>query len=84
MEMFTQLKERFRKKILDNMLVALIGSEEKNSTEIYQTDENIKKILDECKERVYVFRRDMKSTELFVQLMGQKKNMQDKQESEKN
>lgn len=82
--MFTQLKERFRKKILDNMLVALIGSEEKNSTEIYQTDENIKKILDECKERVYVFRRDMKSTELFVQLMGQKKNMQDKQESEKN
>lgn len=35
-----QLNERFRKKILDNMLVVLIGSEEKNSIETYQTDEN--------------------------------------------
>ncbi|XP_050976754.1 uncharacterized protein si:ch211-139n6.3 isoform X1 [Labeo rohita] len=80
MEMFAQLKERFGKKLLENMFVVLIGSDENNARETFEADKNLKKILDECKETVYVYRSNVKSTELVSQLIGQ--NMEDKQESE--
>ncbi|XP_018951918.1 GTPase IMAP family member 8 [Cyprinus carpio] len=75
MEMFTQLKERFGKKQLENMFVVLIGSEENNLRETFEADKNLKKILDECKETVYVYRSNVKSTQLVGQLIGQN-NMQ--------
>ncbi|XP_016415835.1 GTPase IMAP family member 8 [Sinocyclocheilus rhinocerous] len=75
MEMFAQLKERFGKKQLENMLVVLIGNEENNLRETFEADKTLKKILDECKETVYVYRSNVKSTELVGQLIGQK-NMQ--------
>ncbi|KAL1266295.1 hypothetical protein QQF64_001970 [Cirrhinus molitorella] len=83
-EMFAQLKERFGKKLLENMIVVLIGNEENNARETYEADKNLKNILDECKETIYVYRSNVKCTELVSQLIGQNKNTEDKQESEKN
>ncbi|XP_059401052.1 GTPase IMAP family member 8 [Carassius carassius] len=75
MEMFAQLKERFGKKQLKNTFVVIIGSEENNLSENFEADKTLKKILDECKETVYVYRSNVKSTELVGQLIGQN-NMQ--------
>lgn len=75
MEMFTQLKERFGKKQLENTFVVIIGSEENNLSKNFEADKTLKKILDECKETVYVYRSNVKSTELVGQLIGQN-NMQ--------
>ncbi|XP_026075936.1 GTPase IMAP family member 8 [Carassius auratus] len=75
MEMFAQLKERFGKKQLENTFVVIIGSEENNLSKNFEADKTLKKILDECKETVYVYRSNVKSTELVGQLIGQN-NMQ--------
>ncbi len=83
MEMFTQLKERFGKKLLENMLVVLIGSNESNLRETFEADKMLKKILDESKETIYVYRNNVKIIELVEELIGQTNNVQEKQESDK-
>ncbi|XP_043106521.1 GTPase IMAP family member 8 [Puntigrus tetrazona] len=81
MEMFAQLKERFGKKLIENMFVVTIGSNESNLRETFEADKTLKKILHECKGTIYVYRSNVKSTELVELLIGQNSNTQ---ESEKN
>ncbi|XP_016097196.1 GTPase IMAP family member 8-like [Sinocyclocheilus grahami] len=53
MEMFSQLKARFGEKMVENTIVVLVNSQEKKLEEPYDhVDENLKKLLDECGQKM--------------------------------
>ncbi|XP_016404527.1 GTPase IMAP family member 2-like, partial [Sinocyclocheilus rhinocerous] len=82
MEMFSQLKVRFGEKMVENTIVVLADSQEKMSGELYdQADENLKKLLDECGQRICVHDKK-KDNELTIQVVKEWKRIHEKQVKE--
>lgn len=86
-DMFSQLKKRFGVKMVENTIVVLVNSQEKQSGQPYdQADESLKKLLDECGQRICVHNKneDKKVNELTIQVMEKWKEMHKKQAIESN
>ncbi|KAK2870885.1 hypothetical protein Q8A67_023412 [Cirrhinus molitorella] len=82
MEMFSQLKVRFGEKMVENTIVVLVNSQEKKSGEPHdQADENLKKLLDECGQRIYVHDKE-KDNELTKQVVKEWRRIHEKQVKE--
>ncbi|KAK9968609.1 hypothetical protein ABG768_002925 [Culter alburnus] len=84
-DMFSQLKKRFGEKMVENTIVVLANSQEMQSGQPYdQADENLKKLLDECGQRVCVHdkKEDDKDNKLTKQVMEKWKAMHEKQTTE--
>lgn len=72
MKMFDYMKGRLGEKMVENTIVVLVSDEEKRTGKPYQrADGNLKKVLDECGEKVCVYKKnqDMKESELIKQVM---------------
>ncbi|ROL54152.1 GTPase IMAP family member 8 [Anabarilius grahami] len=84
-DVFSQLKKRFGEKMVENTIVVLANSQEMQSGQSYdQADENLKKLLDECGQRVCVHdkKEDEKDNKLTKQVMEKWKAMHEKQATE--
>lgn len=84
-DVFSQLKKRFGEKMVENTIVVLANSQEMQSEQPYdQADENLKKLLDECGQRVCVHdkKEDEKDNKLTKQVMEKWKAMREKQATE--
>ncbi|RXN24523.1 GTPase IMAP family member 8-like protein [Labeo rohita] len=82
MKMFSQLKVKFGEKMVENTIVVLVNSQEKKSGEPHdQADENLKKLLDECGQRMYVH-DEKKDNELTKQVVEEWKRIHEKQVKE--
>ncbi|XP_073729845.1 GTPase IMAP family member 8-like [Misgurnus anguillicaudatus] len=70
-ELFRQLKVRFGETMVENTIIVLISDREE-SLELYErADEKLKKLLDECRNRVCVHKKNkgINDTELIKQIM---------------
>ncbi|XP_051971800.1 GTPase IMAP family member 8-like [Xyrauchen texanus] len=78
MEMLTQLKMKFKPKMLESTIIVLVDSEKNQSSckMDHQERNNYKTVLFVCENRVYNYNKDMKNTELIKQLMGHMESMQ--------
>ncbi|KAK7120846.1 hypothetical protein R3I94_020735 [Phoxinus phoxinus] len=86
-DMVSQLKKRFGEKMVENTIVVLVNSQEKQSGQPNdKADDSLKKILDECGQRICVLNKneDKKDDELTKQVMEKWKAMHKKQAIETN
>ncbi|XP_065121225.1 GTPase IMAP family member 8-like [Paramisgurnus dabryanus] len=71
-ELFRQLKVRFGETMVENTIIVLISERGESFKELYErADEKLKKLVDECRNRVCVHKKDkgINNTELIKQIM---------------
>nr|XP_055063159.1 GTPase IMAP family member 2-like [Misgurnus anguillicaudatus] len=70
--LFRLMKEKFGETMVENTIIMLISEREERFKEAYErADENLKKLLDECRNRVCIHDKNkgMKDPELIKQIM---------------
>ncbi|XP_051972659.1 GTPase IMAP family member 8-like [Xyrauchen texanus] len=78
-EMFTELKEKFGTKMVENTIV-LVNGEKKHSSmdrpKVTFKNDFYRQILDECGNRVCVYNNNMTNTDLITHMMGHMESIQ--------